>query len=259
MTASGGGPAPLLALLGPPLGRARPAGRRAAGRHLAARAHPATPAAGVHGRGGHPAAVGHQRRHLLLAAAAGEPGQRQPGPDEHPDHRCGPQGAAGNLPTGRPCCDCQRCRRHPPTRPAPPLPPAPPLTRLPALRPAGAVNVVFTFVGILLIDRAGRRALLIPGGLQMMLCSAALAGIMARGFEGGSPQLERGTALAALVSRADCRPPPAAPCPLQRTAPGAAPRGPPGPRSPQPAPLAPARPRRSSSACLWRALRTAGA
>ena len=40
----------------------------------------------------------------------------------------------------------------------------------------GAVNVASTLVGVLLIDRLGRRPLLLEGGIQMMLSQVGTAG-----------------------------------------------------------------------------------
>lgn len=39
--------------------------------------------------------------------------------------------------------------------------------------PAGATNVLSTLVGVLFIDRWGRRPLLLQGGVQMLLSQAS--------------------------------------------------------------------------------------
>eukprot|EP00887_Chlorella_sp_A99_P007449 scaffold2.g7449.t1 len=63
----------------------------------------------------------------------------------------------------------------------------------------GAVNVVSTFVGILLVDRVGRRGLLLEGGTQMALAMVATAIVLGVGLGGGKDKLPTGLAAVALV------------------------------------------------------------
>ncbi|KAL4431265.1 hypothetical protein ABPG75_006521 [Micractinium tetrahymenae] len=62
----------------------------------------------------------------------------------------------------------------------------------------GGVNVVGTFVGLALVDKWGRRPLLLEGGIQMLLSQVA-TGIILGSAHGTATSLDTGTAAAALV------------------------------------------------------------
>uniref|UniRef100_A0A383WEJ5 Major facilitator superfamily (MFS) profile domain-containing protein n=1 Tax=Tetradesmus obliquus TaxID=3088 RepID=A0A383WEJ5_TETOB len=47
----------------------------------------------------------------------------------------------------------------------------------------GAVNVASTFVAIILVDRVGRRALFIEGGIQMLICEVVVGFLIKQNFE----------------------------------------------------------------------------
>lgn len=66
----------------------------------------------------------------------------------------------------------------------------------------GLTNVVFTIVALLLVDRVGRRPLLLIGSLGMMVSLAALAAVfhMAPLDAGGQPHLEGAAGITALVA-----------------------------------------------------------
>lgn len=62
----------------------------------------------------------------------------------------------------------------------------------------GATNVLATLVGLLFIDRWGRRPLLLEGGVQMLLSQIATGVVLAVGFN-GEVTLPKGDAIGALV------------------------------------------------------------
>lgn len=62
----------------------------------------------------------------------------------------------------------------------------------------GGINVLGTFVGLALVDRWGRRPLLLQGGIQMLISQVATAVILGANYSAGST-LDKGTAVAALV------------------------------------------------------------
>ena len=61
----------------------------------------------------------------------------------------------------------------------------------------GAVNVVSTFVAILLVDRLGRRPLLLEAGFQMFIAHITVMFIL--GIHFGSGTLSSGFAIAVIV------------------------------------------------------------
>ncbi|KAL4853612.1 H(+)/hexose cotransporter 2 [Chlorella vulgaris] len=63
----------------------------------------------------------------------------------------------------------------------------------------GATNVVSTFVGLMLVDRWGRRPLLIQGGLQMMVSQIATAVLLALAYHPHTTTIATGPAVACLV------------------------------------------------------------